>query len=237
VPHSARILVADDDPAVRDAITHSLEREHFEVVTAADGEGALELARGSQFDVVILNVMMPRLFGTDVCRTVRAESDVPIILLSARDAELDRVLGLELGADDYITKPFSMAELISRVRTILRRRDLDRLAAGGIRQVGDVRMDFARHQVTVAREPVHLTRSEFRLLALLAQEPERVFSRREIMEHLWQSPYVGDERACDIHVSNLRRKIEEDPRNPERLVTLRGVGYSLVPIVGVPTHK
>jgi two-component system response regulator RegX3 len=229
--------VADDDPAVREAITHSLEREHFDVVTAGHGEEALELARGSQFDVVILNVMMPRLFGTDVCRTLRAESDVPIILLSARDAELDRVLGLELGADDYITKPFSMAELISRIRTILRRRELDRLAAGGIRQVGDIRMDFARHQVTVAGDPVHLTRSEFRLLALLAQEPERVFSRREIMEHLWQSPYVGDERACDIHVSNLRRKIEDDARNPERLVTVRGIGYSLVPIVGVPTHK
>ena len=234
---SARILVADDDPAVRDAITHSLEGEQFEVVTAEDGEGALELARASPFDVVILNVMMPRLFGTDVCRTLRGESDVPIILVSARDAELDRVLGLELGADDYVTKPFSMAELVSRVRTILRRRELDRLAAGGIRQVGDIRIDFARHQVSVAGEPVHLTRSEFRLLSLLAQEPERVFSRREIMEHLWQSPYVGDERACDIHVSNLRRKIEADPRNPERLVTVRGIGYTLVPIVGVPTHN
>jgi two-component system, OmpR family, response regulator RegX3 len=232
---SARILVADDDPAVRDAITHSLEREHFDVVTAGDGEEALELARWSQFDVVILNVMMPRLFGTDVCRTLRAESDVPIILLSARDAELDRVLGLELGADDYVTKPFSIAELISRVRTILRRRELDRLSAGGVQQVGDVRIDLARHQVTVSGEPIHLTRSEFRLLALLAQESERVFSRREIMEHLWQSPYVGDERAADIHISNLRRKIERDPRNPERLVTVRGVGYTLVPIVSVPT--
>jgi len=231
----ARILVADDDPAVLDAITHSLEREHFEVATAGDGEEALEKARASQYDVVVLNVMMPRLFGTDVCRNLRAENDVPIILLSARDAELDRVLGLELGADDYITKPFSMVELVSRVRTILRRRDLDRVSAGGVRQVGDVQIDFARHQVSVAGEPVHLTRSEFRLLTLLAQEPERVFSRREIMEHLWQSPYIGDERACDIHVSNLRRKLESDARNPERLMTVRGVGYTLVPIVSVPT--
>jgi DNA-binding response OmpR family regulator len=148
---------------------------------------------------------------------------------------IDRVLGLELGADDYITKPFSMNELISRVRTILRRRELDRVAAGGIQQVGDLRVDLARHQVTIAGEPVHLTRSEFRLLTLLAAEPERVFTRREIMEHLWQSPYIGDERACDIHISNLRRKIEHDPRSPERLVTVRGVGYSLVPIVSVPT--
>jgi DNA-binding response OmpR family regulator len=235
--HIARILVADDDPAVLDALTHSLEREHFEVETAGDGEEALEKARATQYDVVILNVMMPRLFGTDVTRNLRAESDVPIILLSARDAELDRVLGLELGADDYMTKPFSMNELISRIRTILRRRELDRVSAGGVRQVGDIRIDLARHQVTVAGEAVNLTRSEFRLLALLAQEPERVFSRREIMEHLWQSPYVGDERACDIHVSNLRRKIEGDPRNPDRLVTVRGIGYTLVPIVGIPTRN
>jgi two-component system, OmpR family, response regulator RegX3 len=236
-PRFARVLVADDDRAVLDAITHSLEREHFEVQRASDGEEALEKARASQFDVVILNVMMPRLFGTDVTRNLRAESDVPIILLSARDSELDRVLGLELGADDYVTKPFSMNELISRVRTILRRRELDRVAAGGIRQVGDVRLDFARHQVSIAGEAVHLTRSEFRLLALLAREPERVFTRHEIMEHLWQSPYVGDERACDIHISNLRRKLERDPRNPERLVTVRGVGYTLAPIVSVPTHN
>jgi DNA-binding response OmpR family regulator len=226
--------VADDDTVVLDAITHSLEREQFDVETADDGEEALEKARGKPFDVVILNVMMPRLFGTDVCRMLRAENDVPIILLSARDSELDRVLGLELGADDYMTKPFSMAELISRVRTLLRRRELDRTTGGGVRQVGDIRIDFSRHRVTIAGEPVHLTRSELRLLTQLAAEPERVFTRHEIMEHLWQSPYVGDERACDIHVSNLRRKIESDPRNPERLVTVRGVGYSLVPSVSVP---
>jgi two-component system response regulator RegX3 len=232
----AHILVAEDDSAIRDAITHSLEGDQFAVETAEDGQEALEMARASPFDVVILNVMMPRLFGTDVCRTLRAESDVPIILWSARDAELDRVLGLELGADDYVTKPFSMAELISRVRTLLRRRELDRIAGGAILQVGDIRIDFARHRVTIAGEPVHLTRSELRLLTMLAGEPERVFTRREIMEHLWQSPYVGDERACDIHVSNLRRKIEEDPRSPERLVTVRGVGYTLVPTVSVPTQ-
>ena len=234
---TAHILVADDDAAVVDAITHSLERERFEVEVAQDGEEALDKARAKQFDVVILNVMMPRLFGTDVCRTLRAESDVPIILLSARDGELDRVLGLELGADDYVTKPFSMAELVSRARTLLRRRELDRATAGAVRQVGDLRIDFARHQVALDGQAVHLTRSEFRLLTLLAEEPERVYSRREIMEHLWQSPYVGDERACDIHVSNLRGKIEEDARNPVRLLTVRGIGYTLVPIASVPTHN
>jgi len=236
LPTIARILVADDDNAVVDAISHSLEQEHFHVEIARDGEDALEKARAAQFDVVILNVMMPRLFGTDVCRTLRSESDVPIILLSARDSELDRVLGLELGADDYVTKPFSMAELISRVRTMLRRRELDRMAAGGVRQVGDVRVDFARHQVTVGGETIHLTRSEFRLLTLLSEEPERVYSRREIMEHLWQSPYVGDERAADIHISNLRRKLENDPRNPQRLLTVRGAGYTLVRFVSVATQ-
>ncbi len=236
MPTIARILVADDDNAVVDAISHSLEQEHFHVEIARDGEDALEKARAAQFDVVILNVMMPRLFGTDVCRTLRSESDVPIILLSARDSELDRVLGLELGADDYVTKPFSMAELISRVRAILRRRELDRMAAGGVRQVGDVRVDFARHQVTVGGETVHLTRSEFRLLTLLSEEPERVYSRREIMEHLWQSPYIGDERAADIHISNLRRKIEDDPRGPERLLTVRGAGYTLVRFVRVASQ-
>jgi len=147
------------------------------------------------------------------------------------------VVGLELGADDYVTKPFSMAELVSRVRALLRRRELDRISAGGIRQVGDIRIDLARHQVSVAGEPAHLTRSEFQLLSLLAQEPERVVGRREIMEHLWQSPYVGDERASDIHVSNLRRKIEPDPRNPERLITVRRAGYTLVPFVSAPTHS
>jgi two-component system response regulator RegX3 len=204
---------------------------------AQDGEEALEKARAKHFDIVILNVMMPRLFGTDLCRTLRAESDVPIILLSARDGELDRVLGLELGADDYVTKPFSMPELVSRARTLLRRRELDRATAGAVRQVGDIRIDFARHQVSLDGQAVHLTSSEFRLLTLLAEEPERVYSRREIMEHLWQSPYVGDERACDIHVSNLRGKIEGDPRNPLRLLTVRGIGYTLVPIASVLTYN
>ena len=236
MPTIARILVADDDIAVVDAISHSLEQEHFHVEIARDGEDALEKARAAQFDVVILNVMMPRLFGTDVCRTLRSESDVPIILLSARDSELDRVLGLELGADDYVTKPFSMAELISRVRTMLRRRELDRMAAGGVRQVGDVRVDFARHQVTVERRDS----SPDALGVPAADAPLRGagagLQPREIMEHLWQSPYVGDERAADIHISNLRRKIENDPRSPERLLTVRGAGYTLVRFVRVATQ-
>ena len=156
---------------------------------------------------------------------------MPIILLTARDAEVDRVLGLELGADDYVTKPFSMAELVSRVRALLRRRELDRAAAGAaVRQLGGLRLDLARHQVWVDGNAVQLTPSEFKVLALLAEEPEaRLHAAAQIMEHLWQSVFVGDERACDVHVSSLRRKIERDPAQPERIVTVRGVGYKLVP--------
>ena len=226
---SARLLLADDEPAIVDAVRYSLRRDGFEVDVARDGECALQAARGTRYDLVILDVMMPGLSGTEVCRTLRSESDVPIVLLTARDAELDRVLGLELGADDYVTKPFSMAELVSRVRSLLRRRELDRTAGAGAGvEIGGIRVDFARHVVVVDGKPVHLTLSEFRVLALLAGQPERVFTRRQVMEHLWQSPYVGDERACDVHVSNLRRKLERDPARPERIVTVRGVGYKLV---------
>ncbi|MCL4290865.1 MAG: response regulator transcription factor [Thermoleophilia bacterium] len=229
---SARILLADDEPAIVDAVAYALGREGFEVDTVADGQAALEAARSSAYDLAILDIMMPRVSGTDACRALRAESDIPIILLTAKDAELDRVLGLELGADDYVTKPFSMAELVSRVRSILRRRELDRAESttAGVRELGGIRVDLVRHLVEVDGRPVHLTLSEFKVLALLAAEPERVFTRRQVMEHLWQSPYVGDERACDVHVSNLRRKIERSPAEPERIVTVRGVGYKLVPV-------
>jgi two-component system response regulator RegX3 len=175
--------------------------------------------------------MMPGMLGTDVCRILRTESDLPIILLTAKDAEVDRVLGLELGADDYVTKPFSSAELVSRVRALLRRRELDlRRASGAPRTIGGVRIDFARHEVEVDGSGVRLTPSEFRLLALLAEEPERVFTREQIMEHLWRTHYVGDARACDVHISNLRRKLERDPAHPERIVTVREVGYKLVAV-------
>jgi two-component system response regulator RegX3 len=224
-----RVLVVDDEPALLDAVGYALRSEGFEVATAQDGEAALRVVGDEPFDVVVLDIMLPRLSGIEICRRVRDESDVPIILLSARDAEVDRVLGLESGADDYVTKPFSMAELLSRVRAVLRRRELDLRAGGGtVRRIGRLEIDPVRHTVLVDGESVRLTPSEFKLLALLAGEPERVFSRREIMQHLWDSSYVGDQRACDIHVSNLRRKLERDPAEPEQLVTVRGVGYKLV---------
>jgi two-component system, OmpR family, response regulator RegX3 len=227
---SPRVLLADDDPGVADVVAYALRREGFDVDTVEDGEAALAEASRAPYDIVVLDVMMPKLSGMDACRRLRAESSVPIVMLTAKDAEVDRVLGLELGADDYVTKPFSTAELVSRLRAILRRRELDRAeGAGAVREVGGLRLDLARHEVTVDGRPVRLTRSEFKVLALLAEEPGRVFTRRQVMQHLWESDYVGDEHACDVHVSNLRRKIEHDPARPRRIVTVRGVGYKLVP--------
>jgi len=225
------ILVVDDDPGVLDVVAFTLRREGFDVDEERDGPAALEAARSRGYDIVILDVMLPQLSGTDVCRALRAESDVPILMLTARDAEADRVLGLELGADDYVTKPFSTAELLSRVRAILRRRELDR--ANGrvaVHRLGGLHIDLGRHEVLVDGERVHLTLSEFKVLALLAEQPDNVVSRRELMQHLWASEHVGDEHACEVHISNLRRKIERDPSQPQRLLTVRGLGYKLVPV-------
>jgi two-component system response regulator RegX3 len=227
---SARILVVDDERDILEPVTYALEQDGFEVVQAEDGIIALDLARRGGFDVVVLDVMLPGMSGIDVCRVLRAESDIPIVMLTARDDEVDRVLGLELGADDYVTKPFSTAELVSRIRAILRRRELDSAPASRtVQRVGGVAIDLARHAVAVDGREVELTPSEFRLLLLLAEEPDRVFTRQQIMEHLWRTPYVGDTRACDAHVSNLRRKVERDPAHPERILTVREVGYKLTP--------
>jgi two-component system, OmpR family, response regulator RegX3 len=228
---SERILVVDDEPAIVDAITYALKSEGFDVESRVDGESALQAGLGGGFDLVILDLRLPGLSGIEVCRRIRAASEVPILILSARDTEVDRVLGLEAGADDYVTKPFSLVELVSRVRAIFRRRDLDRGGRGfAVRTVGGLRIDLGRHRVTVDDRPVDLTPTEFKLLALLAQEPGRVFGRREVMQHLWDSTYVGDERACDVHVSKLRKKIEPGTEEPRRLVTVRGVGYRLEPV-------
>jgi len=222
---TARVLVVDDEEAIRDAVCYALRSDGYEVDGRETGEEALDAVRAEPWDVLVLDVMLPGLSGIEVCRRIRAESDVPVLLLTARDAEVDRVLGLESGADDYVVKPFSTPELVSRVRAILRRRELDRGAS--FRRVGDVELDLARYEAHVAGERVRLTPTEFRLLSLLATE-ERAFTRREIMSHLWESLHVGDERAVDVHVANIRRKIEGDEAEPRRLVTVRGVGYRLV---------
>ncbi len=228
---SARVLLVEDEDDIVEPLVFALEREGFEVRSVGDGSAGLDLARVEPFDVVVLDIMLPGISGIEICRTLRSESDVPIVMLTARDSEVDRVLGLELGADDYVTKPFSTAELVSRLRAILRRRELDRAPTAGTEiRVGGIVVDLARHQVHADGRSVELTPSEFKLLLLLAEEPERVFTRHQIMEHLWQTPYVGDTRACDAHISNLRRKLERDPAHPERIVTVREAGYKLVPL-------
>jgi DNA-binding response OmpR family regulator len=226
-----RILVVEDEPAIAEAVEYALEAEGFEVDAVSGGEAALSAVAEQPYDVLILDLMLPGLSGLEVCRRLRAdETRLPILMLTAKDAEVDRVLGLEIGADDYVTKPFSMPELLARVRALVRRRELDSRELGAKLRAGDLEIDLVRHEALVDRKPIALTAFELKLLALLATEPGRVFSRREIMTHLWDSSYVGDERACDLHVSNIRRKIERDPSEPERLVTVRSAGYKLQPV-------
>jgi two-component system, OmpR family, response regulator RegX3 len=221
---SARVLIAEDEAAIADAVAYALRGEGFDVDTVEDGESALDAARRDGYDVLVLDLMLPGVSGIEVCRRLRADSAIPIVMLTARTAEVDRVVGLDAGADDYVVKPFSMPELISRVRAILRRRELD-LAEPTELRVGSLALDLGRHTATIDGEPIRLTPSELKLLSLLARDPGRVFSRRELMQHLWDSAYVGDQRAGDAHIVNLRRKIGR-----ERLVTVRGVGYRLVAV-------
>jgi two-component system response regulator RegX3 len=225
---SGHILVVDDEPSVRESVGYALEQEGFDVTLAESGEAAESRLSDDNFDLLILDIMMPGKSGLDICREVRSESPVPIILLTAKDAEVDKVVGLEVGADDYVTKPFSVRELLGRVRAQLRRRELDRDHHHGERatiEAGPVSIDLARHLVMVRGEPVNLTRSEFQVLRLLAGSPGEVFSRKQIMEELWQTEFRGDVRACDVHISNLRQKVERDPQKPELVVTVRRVGY------------
>jgi two-component system response regulator RegX3 len=227
---SPGILVVEDEAALADAVGYALRGDGHEVEVVTDGESALAAASGRAFDLLVLDLMLPGVSGIEVCRRLRNESAIPILMLTARDAEVDRVLGLEAGADDYVTKPFSMSELLARVRAILRRRELDAHEAHPTRDVGGLHLDLERYEATVDGNPVQLTPSELKLLALLSRDPGRVYSRREIMQHLWESEYIGDARAADLHVSNIRRKLERDAENPERLVTVRGVGYKLVAV-------
>jgi len=218
---SPRVLIAEDEAAIADSVAYALRGEGFEVDAVADGESALDAARTEGYDVLLLDLMLPGVTGMEVCRRLRAESPIPIVMLTARTAEVDRVVGLDAGADDYVVKPFSMPELISRVRALLRRRQLD-LAQPAVLHVGSLTVDVGSHTAAVDGRPVRLTPSEFKLLTLLARNPDRAFSRRELMQHLWDSSYVGDKRAGDAHIVNLRRKIGR-----ERLATVRGVGYKL----------
>jgi two-component system response regulator RegX3 len=224
---TGRVLVVEDEPTIRRAVGYALRRDGFDVAESGDGAEALRVAE-EPFDVVILDLGLPTVCGTEVLRRLRAAGPVPIIVLTALGTESDRILGLELGADDYVTKPFSMAELMSRVRAIIRRCELEASRREPVRNFGGLRIDLGRHQVSVDGHSVYLTASQFKLLALLAEHPGDVVTRQEIMHRLWDSDFVGDEHVCDVHISNLRHKIERDSSHPQRVVTIRGVGYKLV---------
>jgi len=226
-PQPARILLVDDEQSVQKLLSYPLRKEGYEVVPALDGEEALERCRGQNFDLIVLDVMLPKLDGFDVCRQIRAQSSVPIIMLTAKAEEFDKVLGLELGADDYITKPFSMREFRSRVKAVLRRSDLLREEQRDEEPLsaGDLAIDFAKRTVEIRGEPVRLTYVEFEILSILARNPGRVFSRTMILDRLWGDSSYRDPRTIDVHIRHLREKIERDPKDPEFLFTVRGVGY------------
>ncbi len=221
------ILVVDDEPRIVALTRDYLEHAGFEVVAAADGPAALEAARTKHPDLVVLDLGLPRMDGLDVARALRRDSDVPIVMLTARDDEVDRVLGLELGADDYITKPFSPRELVARVRAVLRRTERHELEPGDHVRAGDLAIDVPRMQTTIAGRGVELTPTEFQLLLTLARRPGRIFTRSQLLDALHGVAFESYERAIDTHVKNLRRKLEPDPRNPRYVLTVYGVGYRL----------
>jgi DNA-binding response OmpR family regulator len=224
---SSTILLVDDEDSVQRLLAYPLEREGFRVLQARDGEEALARFAEEEVDLVVLDLMLPKLDGLEVCKRLRAESEVPIIMLTARDDELDKVVGLELGADDYITKPFSIREFRSRVRALLRRAAVTRQAPrdGEVISVDGLEIDLGRRSVQVRDEPVRLTYVEFELLRTLASHPGRVYSRRMLLEALWGAADYREPRTIDVHVRHLREKLERDPAEPEYILTVRGVGY------------
>ena len=221
-----RVLVVDDEDSILKVVDYALSQAGYEVHTASDGDGAEAACSAISPDLVILDVMLPGKSGLEIARDLRATSGVPIIMLSARGDEVDRILGLEFGADDYVTKPFSPRELVSRVKAILRRTG-DAVGPNAVVTVGDLQIDTVARQVKVGSAPVNLTGSEYRILVHLAAYPGRAFSRDDILSALWEESTVGDERAVDVHIHNMREKIEADPKNPEYLLTVRGFGYRL----------
>ncbi len=224
-----RILIVEDEGSLADSVRYNLEREGFVVTVASDGRRALERFRAEPPALVILDLMLPEISGLDLCRTIRAESDVPIIMVTAKDSEADKVAGLELGADDYVTKPFSVRELVSRVRALLRR---TRVRPDGVPLDvligGPVEMDVVRHEVVVGGEAASFPPKEFELLETFLRRKGRLLTRDFLIEEVWGTDYFGDTKTLDVHVKRLRKKIETDPHNPSHLVTVRGLGYKFV---------
>jgi DNA-binding response OmpR family regulator len=222
-----RILVVDDEESMVEIIGYALEEAGYVVTSAGDVDEARRLMPSFKPDLIVLDVMLPGESGLEFCRQLRTESEIPIVMLSAKSEEIDKILGLELGADDYVTKPFSPRELVSRVKANLRRSEPAGAPRHGTIRVGDLVIDTDGHDVEMRGEPVHVTNSEFQIVEMLARSPGKVFSRAAILDMLWHGGYVGDERSVDVHVHNIREKIERDPSTPEYLVTVRGIGYRI----------
>jgi two-component system response regulator RegX3 len=224
-----RIMVVEDEESFSEALSFMLKREGYEVEVAADGNDALEAFEQRGADLILLDLMLPGVSGLEVCRIIRTKSQVPIIMLTAKDGEIDKVVGLELGADDYVTKPFSSRELLARVRSVLRRNgEPEELVASTV-EAGPVRMDVDRHVVTVRGQAVAMPLKEFDLLELLVRNAGRVLTRAQLIDRVWGADYVGDTKTLDVHVKRLRAKVEEDPGSPVHLVTVRGLGYKFEP--------
>jgi len=224
-----RVLVVEDEESFSDALSYMLRKEGYEVAVAATGPGAIEEFDRNGADLVLLDLMLPGLPGTEVCRLLRQRSKVPVIMVTAKDAEIDKVVGLELGADDYVTKPFSSRELVARIRAVLRRGgEVEDLTPPTL-EAGPVRMDVDRHVVTVDGSTVQLPLKEFELLELLLRNAGRVLTRMQLIDRVWGSDYVGDTKTLDVHVKRLRSKIEPQPGTPRHLVTVRGLGYKFEP--------
>jgi two-component system response regulator RegX3 len=222
-----RVLVVEDEDSISEPLAYMLRKEGFEVSVAVTGPDGLAAFDRDGADLVLLDLMLPGLSGTEVCRELRTRSAVPVIMLTARDSEVDKVVGLELGADDYVTKPFSHRELVARIRAVLRRQGGAAAEEGAALEAGPVRLDVERHLVTVGGEPVQLPLKEFDLLELLLRNVGRVLTRSQLIDRVWGSDYVGDTKTLDVHVKRLRAKIEPDPAAPKHLLTVRGLGYKL----------
>jgi two-component system response regulator RegX3 len=222
-----RVLIVEDEESLADPLAYLLRKEGFETTVAADGPSALAEFDRVGADIVLLDLMLPGMSGTDVCKQLRARSSVPVIMVTARDSEIDKVLGLELGADDYVTKPYSARELIARIRAVLRRGAEAEAIGDALLEAGPIRMDVERHLVSVEGEQIALPLKEFDLLEYLMRNKGRVLTRGQLIDRVWGADYVGDTKTLDVHVKRLRAKIETDPANPVRLVTVRGLGYKL----------
>lgn len=220
-----RVLVVEDEPNLREPLVYLLQKEGYQVLEADDGKKAIEVFRSSNVDLILLDLMLPGVSGNEVCRIIREESQVPIIMVTAKETEIDKVVGLEIGADDYVTKPYSTRELLARMKAVLRRGAEPHQSDTGILRAGPVVMDLDRHTVSVSGEPIQMPLKEFELLELLIENVNRVLTRGQIIDRVWGSNYFGDTKTLDVHVKRVRSKIEEDPSRPRHLLTVRGLGY------------